>query len=94
MSSIEKISVALPPEILASVREAVATGEYTSSSEVICEALSDWSHKRQLLPASVHHLREIWEQARTDQAPGLPVDEVMKRLETKYRIAASASDVT
>ena len=34
MSAIEKISIALPHELVPIVREAVETGEYASSSDV------------------------------------------------------------
>lgn len=48
MSTVEKISIALPPEMVSIVRSAVATGEYASSSEVIRDALRDWTYKRTL----------------------------------------------
>jgi antitoxin ParD1/3/4 len=43
MSTVEKISIALPPEMVAVVRSAVDTGEYASSSEVVRDALRDWT---------------------------------------------------
>lgn len=48
MATAEKISIALPPEMVPIVRNAVATGEYASSSEVIRDVLRDWTHKRTL----------------------------------------------
>ena len=39
-----KISIALAPEMAAQLRQAVETGEYASSSEVIRDALRDWTH--------------------------------------------------
>jgi antitoxin ParD1/3/4 len=46
MATVEKISIALPPEMVAVVRSAVDTGEYASSSEVVRDALRDWTQKR------------------------------------------------
>jgi len=46
MTTAEKISIALPPEMLSIIRGAVATGEYASSSEVIRDELREWTHKR------------------------------------------------
>ena len=46
MTNVEKISIALPPEMVAVVRHAVETGEYASSSEVVRDALRDWTQKR------------------------------------------------
>lgn len=46
MGKVKKISIALTPDMLASLRDAVASGEYASSSEVVREALRDWSKHR------------------------------------------------
>ena len=46
MSEIERLTITLPAEMAASVREAVDEGNYASSSEVIREALRDWNMKR------------------------------------------------
>ena len=91
MPSVEKISIALPPEMVAQVRQAVETGEYASSSEVVRDALRDWTHKRQLQQSGIAELRRLWEQAREDNSPGLPADAVLDHLERKYQTLADAS---
>jgi antitoxin ParD1/3/4 len=88
MSTIEKISIALPPEMVAQVKGAVETGEYASSSEVIRDALRDWNQKRTLRQQGVEELRKVWNQALEDKTPGTPVDEVFDRLESKYAALA------
>ena len=88
----EKISIALPPEMVAAARGAVATGEYASSSEVIRDALRDWTHKRSLRQQGVAELRALWQEALADKTPGVAVDEVLGRLERKYQAIADASD--
>ena len=60
MSNVEKISVALTPEMAAFVRDAVKTGEYASSSEVIREALRDWNRKRILRQEEINQARRLW----------------------------------
>lgn len=91
MPSIDKISIALPPEMVSLVRQAVETGEYASSSEVVREALRDWSHKRTLRQQGLEELRRVWQQAVEDKSPGIPADEVLDRLERKYQAIADAS---
>ena len=91
MPSIEKISIALPPEMVAFVREAVEAGEYSSSSEVVREALRDWSHKRAFRKAGVEELRRVWREAIADNAPGVSPHDVFERLERKYQALADAS---
>jgi antitoxin ParD1/3/4 len=46
MSNVQKISVALTPEFIALLKDAVDTGEYTSASEVIRDALRAWKVNR------------------------------------------------
>jgi antitoxin ParD1/3/4 len=94
MPTVEKISVALPPEMVAQLREAVETGEYASSSEVVREALRDWRHKRQLQQNGIAELRQLWQVARAEKGPGLDPGEVLDGLERKYQAMADAAGVT
>ncbi len=91
MATVEKISIALPPEMVASLRQAVDTGEYASSSEVVRDALRDWTHKRHLQQSGIAELRRLWQQAREDKTPGVAADPVLDRLERKYQALADAS---
>ena len=91
MSTVEKISIALPPEMVALVRLAVETGEYASSSVVVRDALRDWTQKRSLRQQGIAELRQVWREALEDKTPGVPVDEVLNRLERKYQALADAA---
>jgi antitoxin ParD1/3/4 len=88
VAAIEKISIALPHEMVAIVREAVEQGEYASSSEVIRDALRDWTLKRSIRHQGLEELRQVWQQALQDKAPGIAVDDVLDRLERKYQALA------
>ena len=59
MSTIEKISIALPPEMVADLRAAVDTGDYASASEVVREALRDWKLKRKIDDLEIEVLRKL-----------------------------------
>ena len=91
MTTAEKISIALPSEMVAVVRSAVATGEYASSSEVVRDALRDWTHKRSLRQQGVVELRQVWREAMLDKRPGADVDDVLDRLERKYQAIAGVA---
>ena len=91
MPSIEKISIALPPEMVSMVRDAVEAGEYSSSSEVVREALRDWNHKRALRKTGLEELRRVWRQAVEDNSPGVSPLDVFDRLERKYQAIADAA---
>ncbi|MBL3529635.1 MAG: type II toxin-antitoxin system ParD family antitoxin [gamma proteobacterium endosymbiont of Lamellibrachia anaximandri] len=60
MATVEKLSIALTPEIAKEVRMAVKSGDYASSSEVIREALRDWRRKRALQDQEIKELRGLW----------------------------------
>ena len=94
MTTAEKISIALPPEMVAIVRNAVATGEYASSSEVIRDVLRDWTHKRNLRQQGVAELRKLWQEALQDKTPGIGADDVLERLERKYQAITDAASKT
>lgn len=59
MGKVEKISIALTDEMLTSVKDAVASGDYATSSEVIRHALRDWKGQRE---RDIGHLRTLVEE--------------------------------
>ncbi len=91
MTAAEKISIALPPEMIHIVRGAVATGEYASSSEVIRDALRDWTYKRNLRQQGITELRRVWQDALNDKTPGISPDDVLDHLERKYQALADST---
>ncbi|EQD60060.1 addiction module antidote protein, CopG/Arc/MetJ family [mine drainage metagenome] len=60
--NIEKISVALPTDMANLVRQAVDTGDYASSSEVIREALREWKTRRATRAEALAELRKLWQE--------------------------------
>jgi antitoxin ParD1/3/4 len=59
VSKVEKISIALTDEMLASVKAAVASGDYASSSEVIRHALRDWKGQRERESLAMQEIRRL-----------------------------------
>lgn len=92
MATAEKISIALPPEMVHLVRSAVTTGEYASSREVIRDALRDWTYKRNLSQQGVTELHRVWHEAVNDKTPGISPDDVLDRLERKYQAIADSTN--
>jgi antitoxin ParD1/3/4 len=92
MPTIEKLSIALPTEMATLVRRAVDAGEYSSNSEVVRDALRDWTHKRNLREQSLKSLRKLWQEAVADDSEGLDPNAVFHRLESKYGRSAKAAE--
>jgi antitoxin ParD1/3/4 len=90
MPDIEKISVALPSAMVAQVRKAVGGGEYASTSEVVREALRDWTRKRALQRQGLKELRKLWQSALEDSSPASDGEEVLDRLERRFQRRAEA----
>ena len=60
MAGIEKITIALTPDLASTVREAVRCGDYASTSEVIRDALREWNLKRATRREEIEQLRRAW----------------------------------
>jgi antitoxin ParD1/3/4 len=61
MASVEKVSVALMNEQVSALRAAVETGEHSTTSEIMHEALRDWQLKRELHQEDIKRLRQMWD---------------------------------
>jgi antitoxin ParD1/3/4 len=88
MANVEKVSIALTVDMAAVVREAVASGEYASSSEVVRDALRDWKLKRSLRRTEIEHLRGLWEEGLASGAGQFSDMDAIKR-EARTRLARS-----
>lgn len=88
MASIEKISVALPTDMLELVRKAVKTGDYATTSEVIREALREWKARRESRNEAIAELRRLWREG-MDTGGWRPFDADEVRREGRHRLEAS-----
>jgi antitoxin ParD1/3/4 len=80
MHSAEKISITLPPDMLRLIREAVAAGEYASTSEALRDAVRAWQRQRLEDAERLATLRARVAASLADPARSLPEAEVEARL--------------
>jgi len=83
MANVEKLSVALTPDMVAEVRAAVEGGDYGSVSEVIRDAQRDWRPRRKIETLETEGLRRLVQEG-IDSGPGLDADAVFARLRTRF----------
>jgi antitoxin ParD1/3/4 len=57
MSDITRISVAIPSEVSTIIAAAISGGQYSTTSEIVREALRDWSDKQALRSHKIEALR-------------------------------------
>lgn len=83
MANVEKLSIALTPDMVAEVRAAVEGGDYGSVSEVVRDALRDWRLRRKIESLEKDELRRLVQEG-IDSGPGLDAAEVFARLHARF----------
>lgn len=69
MGAVQKLSIALTEELARDIEEAVASGDYSTASEVVREALRAWKRERADRKAAIRRLRELWEEGLASGEP-------------------------
>ena len=90
MAKVEKINVVLSEDTLSAVRDAVASGEYASTGEVVRDALRDWKVKHRLSRIELDEMRRLVQEG-ADSGPGIDTELVFARLHAKYAATAEAT---
>jgi antitoxin ParD1/3/4 len=88
MSDIHKVSIALTSEQIASLKAAVETGEYATTSEIVREAIRDWQFKHELRKKDLKLLRQLWDEGKAS-GPAKPLDFDELRHEARQRLTAT-----
>jgi len=68
MANVEKVSVSMTPQHANLLRDAVQSGAYTSGSEVIREAMRDWSAKWMQRRGDIAKLKAMWDEGKASGA--------------------------
>lgn len=90
MANVEKVSVAMTPQQAELVRDAVQSGAYASGSEVVREALRDWSAKWQTRKGDIEHLRKLWAEGKASGEPtAVDFDEILAEAREEAKTARS-----
>jgi antitoxin ParD1/3/4 len=89
MPNVEKVSVSMTPQHAELLRDAVNSGAYASGSEVIREAMRDWSAKWMQKREDIAKLRAMWEEGKAS-GPAVEVDFEAALDEARQEIASDA----
>jgi antitoxin ParD1/3/4 len=85
MSNVEKISVALTPEIASEMRAVVESGEYASASEVMRDALREWRLRRAERKHAREQLGRLWDEGMAS-GPSAEGEEAFTRIRRKLEL--------
>lgn len=75
MSNVERLTVTVSSEMAAALRHGVKDGDYASASEIVREALRDWTRKRDQEQRDLESLRALVREGDAS-GPGIPAAEV------------------
>jgi antitoxin ParD1/3/4 len=87
MAKADTITLALPEDTAALIRDAVDSGDYASVDEVVRDALRDWKLKRWLAQNELADMRRFVQEG-VESGPGIDADLVFARLRAKYAARA------
>jgi len=73
MSNIERLTIVVPGPMAAKIRAAVAAGDYASTSEVVRDAMRQWSDRRDFRRDELEALRHAWDDGKASGVAG-PLD--------------------
>ena len=71
MGRMERLSIEIPREVSEIVEEAVASGEFSSASEMVASAVAEWKSSKLIHGYTVEELRALIEEG---EASGDPID--------------------
>lgn len=91
MGSVEKITVSLTPEMAELIRDAVSSGEFASTSEVIRDAMRGWKERRDLFGYTLEELRALVQEG-IDSGPSRfgSMEEVLEEARREFQSKRSA----
>lgn len=83
MPVVERMTITMPTDMAATLRQTVANGEYASTSEIVREALRDWVLNRESESCDLESLRAAIN-AGLESGPSIPADEVFAEMRNRY----------
>jgi antitoxin ParD1/3/4 len=79
----ERITITLPPDMLAAIKKQVGSGSYSSTSEVIREAMRLWQQKEEERQVRLASIRERLTRSSLSGGP-VPLDVAFARIERQH----------
>jgi len=86
---LERVTITMPAEMTDAIKQAVSDGDYTSTSEVVQDALREWKMRRQLMP-ELATLKADIDQGLADMAAGRVEPFDLKRIIAQGKLRSAA----
>lgn len=89
MANIERMTVVFPESMAAIIREAVEAGEYATTSEVVRDAVRQWTDKRGQRQRDIEMMRRAWDAGKASGMAGeLDMKAIIKEAESDLVLEA------
>ena len=92
METAEKISITMTPEMMRTIRASVASGEYTSTSEALRDAVRVWQGDREEHAQRLESIRARINRSIDDPRPSVTGEEVKRRLTALHEETVKGQD--
>jgi len=83
MADVERITVTVPSDMAAALRATVEQGEYATTSEIVREALRDWTRKQNGELDDIDALRSAIKVG-VNSGPAIPAEQVFAELRARF----------
>ncbi len=90
MGAIQKLSIAVTREQARDIQAAIASGDYSTTSEVVRDALRAWKQQRTDRDSAMRRLKHLWEEGVASGEPvegGFDAEDIGRR--GRVRLAAA-----
>lgn len=82
----EKLSLAFTAEHAAAIREAVESGDYATSSEVVREAMRLWTERQAQKRAAMARIGKLWDEGIASGSAGImDVEAIIERAKARQK---------
>jgi antitoxin ParD1/3/4 len=95
MAAVRKLSIALTEELARDIEKAVASGDYSTVSEVVRDALRAWKRERADREAAIRRLKQLWDEGLASGEPvegGFDVEDMMQRWRERQQKEGRAAE--
>ena len=82
MGAVQKLSIAVTEQEAREIEAAIESGDYSTTSEVVRDALRAWKRERTDRGAALRRLRQLWDEELASGEPvegGFDADDINRR---------------
>lgn len=76
----KKFDVTLPDDVVAVVEDAVASGQFASSDDMLIDAVQAWQRAQEERAETLASIKARIQQSLDDPRPSVPIDEAFERV--------------